>query len=71
METSEPWCKPCRDGYCSLGRAWQLLLKGHAELGQAPDPAAAYEMLIIRLAHVAQMPTPAECKKYPKRQTHH
>jgi DNA polymerase-3 subunit gamma/tau len=47
-------------GIARLGRAWQLLLKGHAELGQAPNPAAACEMLIIRLAHVAQMPTPAE-----------
>ncbi len=47
-------------GIARLGRAWQLLLKGHAELGQAPNPAAACEMLIIRLAHAAQMPTPAE-----------
>ena len=48
------------EGIARLGRAWQLLLKGHAELGQAPNPAAACEMLIIRLAHAAQMPTPAE-----------
>ena len=47
-------------GIARLGRTWQLLLKGHAELGQAPNPAAACEMLIIRLAHAAQMPTPAE-----------
>ena len=47
-------------GIARLGRAWQLLLKGHAELGHAPNPAAACEMLIIRLAHAAQMPTPAE-----------
>ena len=47
-------------GIARLGRAWQLLLKGHAELGQAPNPAAACEMLIIRLAHAAKMPTPAE-----------
>lgn len=47
-------------GIARLGRAWQLLLKGHAELSQAPNPAAACEMLIIRLAHAAQMPTPSE-----------
>jgi DNA polymerase-3 subunit gamma/tau len=47
-------------GIARLGRAWQLLLKGHAELGKAPNPAAACEMLIIRLAHTAQMPTPGE-----------
>ena len=47
-------------GIARLGRAWQLLLKGHGELGQAPHPAAACEMLIIRLAHTAHMPTPGE-----------
>jgi DNA polymerase-3 subunit gamma/tau len=47
-------------GIARLGRAWQLLLKGHGELGQAPNPAAACEMLIIRLAHTAHMPTPGE-----------
>ncbi|MEK9848991.1 MAG: DNA polymerase III subunit gamma/tau [Candidatus Puniceispirillum sp.] len=47
-------------GIARLGRAWQLLLKGHGELTQAPNPAAAAEMLIIRLAHAAQMPTPGE-----------
>ena len=54
-------------GIARLGRAWQLLLKGHGELGQAPNPAAACEMLIIRLTHAAQMPTPAELmRKIPQ-----
>ncbi len=57
-------------GIARLGRAWQLLLKGHTELGQAPNPAAACEMLIIRLAHAAQMPTPAELmQKIPQTPT--
>jgi DNA polymerase-3 subunit gamma/tau len=47
-------------GIARLGRAWQLLLKGHGELAHAPDPAAAGDMLIIRLAHAAQMPTPGD-----------
>jgi DNA polymerase-3 subunit gamma/tau len=47
-------------GIARLGRAWQLLLKGHGELAQAPDPAAGCDMLIIRLAHAAQMPTPGD-----------
>ena len=47
-------------GIARLGRTWQMLLKGHVELGHAPNPAAACEMLIIRLTHAAQMPTPAE-----------
>ena len=50
-------------GIARLGRAWQLLLKGHSELKQAPDSAASCEMLIIRLAHAALMPTPGEILK--------
>ena len=47
-------------GIARLGRAWQLLLKGHGEMKHAPDPAASCEMLIIRLAHAALMPTPSD-----------
>ena len=47
-------------GIARLGRAWQLLLKGHVEMKQAPDSAASCEMLIIRLAHAAFMPTPGD-----------
>ena len=47
-------------GIARLGRAWQLLLKGYSEVKQAPDSAASCEMLIIRLAHAAIMPTPGD-----------
>ena len=47
-------------GIARLGRAWQLLLKGHGEVAHAPDSAASCEMLIIRLAHAALMPTPGD-----------
>ena len=47
-------------GIARLGRAWQMLLKGHAEVTAAPHPGAAAEMLVIRLAHLANMPTPGE-----------
>ena len=47
-------------GIARLGRAWQMLLKGHGEVTCAPQPAAAAEMLIIRLAHLANMPTPGD-----------
>ena len=47
-------------GIARLGRAWQMLLKGHAEITTAPLPMAAAEMLLIRLAHLANMPTPAD-----------
>ena len=44
----------------SLGRAWQMLLKGIAEVEQAPDRRAAAEMVLIRLCHVAELPPPGE-----------
>ncbi len=47
----------------SLGRAWQMLLKGLGEVNEAPDRRAAAEMVLIRLAHVAEMPTPGDLVK--------
>ena len=47
-------------GIAKLGRAWQMLLRGHEEVSKAPNPAAAFEMLVIRLAHTANMPTPGD-----------
>ena len=47
-------------GMASLGRAWQMLLKGIAEVEQAPDRRAAAEMVLIRLCHVAELPPPGE-----------
>ena len=47
-------------GIARLGRAWQMLIKGHGEVTSAPQPGAAAEMLVIRLAHLANMPTPGE-----------
>ncbi len=43
-----------------IGRAWQMLLKGIGEVEQAPDRRAAAEMILIRLCHVAELPTPGE-----------
>jgi DNA polymerase-3 subunit gamma/tau len=43
-----------------LGRLWQMLLKGVAEVETAPDRRAAAEMILIRLCHVAEMPPPGE-----------
>ena len=43
-----------------LGRAWQMLLKGVGEVEAAPDRRAAAEMVLIRLCHVSDMPTPGE-----------
>ena len=43
-----------------LSRAWQMLLKGLTEVEGAPDRRAAAEMVLIRLCHVADAPTPGE-----------
>ncbi len=44
----------------TLARVWQILLKGVAEVETAPDRRAAAEMVLIRLCHVSDMPTPGE-----------
>jgi DNA polymerase-3 subunit gamma/tau len=47
----------------TLSRLWQMLLKAHEETRRAPDPAAAVEMAIIRLAYAADLPGPEEALK--------
>ncbi|MSP89905.1 MAG: DNA polymerase III subunit gamma/tau, partial [Alphaproteobacteria bacterium] len=44
----------------TLTRAWQLLLKGLAEVQHAPLPLQAFEMVLIRLAYAADLPSPAD-----------
>jgi DNA polymerase-3 subunit gamma/tau len=46
-----------------LSRAWQMLLKGLEEVARAPDPVAALEMVLIRLAYTADLPPPDEIIK--------
>jgi DNA polymerase-3 subunit gamma/tau len=47
----------------TLSRVWQMLLKAHDETRRAPDPFAAVEMAIIRLAYAADLPGPEEALK--------
>jgi DNA polymerase III subunit gamma/tau len=44
----------------ALTRAWQMLLKALEEVATAPNAMAAAEMALIRLTHVADLPTPEE-----------
>ncbi len=44
----------------SLARLWQMLLKGLEEVQTAPSPIQAAEMVLVRLAYVADQPAPAE-----------
>src|SRR5690348_6571827 len=44
----------------TLARLWQMLLRAYEEVRKAPDPAAATEMALIRLAYAADLPGPEE-----------
>ncbi|WP_299647424.1 DNA polymerase III subunit gamma/tau [uncultured Jannaschia sp.] len=44
----------------ALTRMWQMLLKALEEVGTAPNAMMAAEMAIIRLTHVADLPSPDE-----------
>ncbi len=43
-----------------LTRMWQMALKALEEVGNAPDAMMAAEMAVIRMTHVADLPTPGE-----------
>ena len=46
-----------------LARAWQMLLKGLQEVRFAPSARQAAEMLLVRLAYTATLPTPDDAVK--------
>lgn len=46
-----------------LHRLWQLLLKGHEEVRQAPDPLVSAQMALLRVLHAADMPDPGKLAK--------
>ena len=43
-----------------LTRMWQMLLKALEEVAAAPNAMMAAEMAVIRLTHVADLPSPEE-----------
>ena len=47
----------------ALSRTWQMLLKGIDEVKAAPRPVSAGEMVLIRIAHSAGLPTLDEALK--------
>ncbi len=46
-----------------LARLWQMLLKAHEEVRAAPDPLAAAEMALLRIAYAAGLPPPEEAAR--------
>lgn len=57
----EGWAKALP--FTALHRLWQLLLKGHGEVRDAPVPQQAAEMAILRCVHAAGLPSPDELVK--------
>ena len=47
----------------TLSRMWQMLLRAYDEVRRSPDPAAAVDMALIRLAYAADLPGPEEALK--------
>ncbi len=47
----------------TLGKTWQILLKGLGEVQAAPNPQSAAEMVLIRLSYAADLPDPADLIK--------
>ena len=47
----------------TLSRAWQMLTKGIFEVQGSGKPAQAAEMVLVRLAYAADLPTPDEALK--------
>jgi DNA polymerase-3 subunit gamma/tau len=43
-----------------LSRTWQMLLKGIAEVKEAAQPIAAAEMVLVRIAYAADLPSPED-----------
>ncbi len=60
-EAIEAWANGLSPG--QLHRLWQLLLKGHDEVRNAPDPLVAAQMALLRVMHAADMPDPGTLAK--------
>ncbi|MGE3916295.1 MAG: DNA polymerase III subunit gamma/tau [Hyphomicrobiaceae bacterium] len=46
-----------------LSRAWSMLLKGLDEAGRAPSALSAAEMVLVRMAHAADLPSPEDISR--------
>ncbi|MBX9815889.1 MAG: DNA polymerase III subunit gamma/tau [Proteobacteria bacterium SG_bin5] len=57
----EEWA--ARLSFPALHRLWQLLLKGHEEVGRAALPIEAAEMALLRVIHASTLPDPGELVK--------
>ncbi|MCV0383818.1 MAG: DNA polymerase III subunit gamma/tau [Erythrobacter sp.] len=60
-EQISQWSRELTAG--QLHRLWQLLLKGHEEVRQAPDPLVSARMALLRALHAADLPDPGKLAK--------
>lgn len=51
-----------------LSSTWQILLRGLQEVANAPKPLAAADMVLVRLAYAADLPSPDEALRQLKSQ---
>ncbi len=58
----DEWARALSPG--QLHRLWQLLLKGHDEVRQAPDPLASAQMALLRVMHAADLPDPGTLARH-------
>jgi DNA polymerase-3 subunit gamma/tau len=60
-EAYQGWARSL--SFPALHRLWQLLLKGHDEVGRAALPIEAGEMALLRVVHASSLPDPGELAK--------
>ncbi|MEJ6008634.1 DNA polymerase III subunit gamma/tau [Novosphingobium aquae] len=58
----DEWARALSAG--QLHRLWQLLLKGHDEVRQAPDPLASAQMALLRVMHASDLPDPGTLARH-------
>ena len=52
-----------------LSKIWQMLIKGISEINMAPSAVEALEMILLRVAYSASLPTPYEILNEVKKKT--
>ena len=65
---ARPRASPTKLSMRVLSRTWQMLFKGLAEVQEAGRPLAAAEMVLVRIAYAADLPTPDEVIRVARRQ---
>ena len=69
-ETDRDLCaKLCNVPINILSKIWQMLIKGLSEIQYALSPIDALEMILMRIAYSASLPTPADLLKELKKKS--